>query len=670
MKQLQFILSDGVNFPIELNFSPDGWNESIINRTRNDNYFSVSEKFTTQLTFVEDGAAYLKNIFYTKGIDGFCKLTITQLNDTTLQYVTIYQGNIDFSTFVDGRFQVKVNINEGSFWETIKAKEKTDYEIDIDSLSPITIDADFPALEEKINAINSSQNITLHGLCILGFSNLVYENSLNSISYYDNQTASNVALPYSQPTYLVEKPVTNASIYFYGDLALSAQNTNTALKIKLLVSVYNGVTNTFYSIQDFLIPAFNNLTPINFVLSSSIPITLNVGDFISINTLLTNTSGVPVTSVDYYLSGDIYHDLTYSAYPLPKQIKALRASTVFNELLKRMNDDVAMAYNQTFFNQIYDYVITSGDAIRGLTGAKIKTNFADFFNSFNTFFGCGFGYENNKAWMDFKSHFFQNVEIKNFGEVSDFELSVFKNWTFNAVKIGYDEQTYDDVNGRFEFNQSQDWTLPIKKIAKKQDMISNYRADLFGIIFTSLNLEGKTTTDSDNDNDVFVIHTKTKFGAVSFNRYYNTASVQGFSDVQKLFNYKLSPKRCLLRNSDFFNSFLHLNTGDTTFTSGLKNTDLQVQALDEVAPIKESTKLLYTELKNPLYLPYQFQFKAIITKDFNQFINSNQNGYVKFTYKGIELKGFIYEVGVNPSQNTEYQLKLIAHPDCDLTQII
>lgn len=652
MKQLQFILSDGVNLPVELKFSPDGWNESIINRTRNDNYYSVSEKFTTQLTFVEDGAAYLKNIFYTKGIDGFCKLTITQLNDTTLQYVTIYQGNIDFSTFVDGRFQVKVNINEGSFWETIKAKEKTDYEIDIESLSPITIDADFPYLLEKYN-LTSTISLTNNGYLNVGFYEAFRDASIGALSINENSSIANQSLGYLLP------------------FAVSNESTTTIFNIKItgnwnVIGSSQLIELRFYkNTSSYIVESFNILSGNLTSISTNYNLTLN--QFVSFNDIFSLSFYSPSGCT---INGNLNIEIECSAYPLPKQIKALRAGTVFNELLKKMNDDVLIPYNQTFFNQIFDYVITSGDAIRGLAGAKIKTNFADFFNSFNTFFGCGFGYENNKAWMDFKSHFFQNVEIKNFGEVSDFELSVFKNWTFNAVKIGYDEQTYDDVNGRFEFNQSQDWTLPIKKIAKKQDMISNYRADLFGIIFTSLNLEGKTTTDSDNDNDVFVIHTKTKSGAVSFNRDYNTASVQGFSDVKKLFNYKLSPKRCLLRNSDFFNSFLHLNTGDTTFTSGLKNTDLQVQSLDEVAPIKESTKLLYTELKNPLYLPYQFQFKAIITKDFNHFINSNQNGYVRFTYKGVELKGFIYEVGVNPSQNTEYQLKLIAHTDCDLTQII
>lgn len=656
MKQLQFILSDDVNLPVELRFSPDGWNESIINRTRNDNYYSVSEKFTTQLTFVEDGAAYLKNIFYTKGIDGFCKLTITQLNDTTLQYVTIYQGNIDFSTFVDGRFQVKVNINEGSFWETIKAKEKTDYDIDIDSLSPITIDADFPQLYQKYEYNIYETNVLNNHM--LGINIINSEISLNNTTANDVAATAFSLVPansFVQCTDCLNINITN----FIANCVINAPN---GCIIKFYLS-NETLTNVALIYQKTLSPsAFYQVFNIN------VPYTYFANNYTGNVYLYAFYDLNGSTSAIISLGGSF--NFNYSAYPLPKQIKALRAGTVFNELLKKMNDDVVLPYNQTFFNQINDYVITSGDAIRGLTGAKIKTNFADFFNSFNTFFGCGFGYENSKAWMDFKSHFFQNVEIKNFGEVSDFELSVFKNWTFNAVKIGYDEQTYDDVNGRFEFNQSQDWTLPIKKIAKKQDMISNYRADLFGIIFTSLNLEGKTTTDSDNDNDVFVIHTKTKFGAVSFNRDYNTATVQGFSDVKKLFNYKLSPKRCLLRNSDFFNSFLHLNTGDTTFTSGLKNTDLQVQALDEVAPIKESTNLLYTELKNPLFLPYQFQFKAIITKDFNKFINSNQNGYVRFTYKGVELKGFIYEVGVNPSQNTEYQLKLIAHPDCDLTQII
>ena len=262
MKQLQFILSDGVNLPVELKFSPDGWNESIINRTRNDNYYSVSEKFTTQLTFVEDGAAYLKNIFYTKGIDGFCKLTITQLNDTTLQYVTIYQGNIDFSTFVDGRFLVKVNINEGSFWETIKAKEKTDYEIDIESLSTITIDADFPYLLEKYN-LTSTISLTNNGYLNVGFYEAFRDASIGALSINENSSIANQSLGYLLP------------------FAVSNESTTTIFNIKItgnwnVIGSSQLIELRFYkNTSSYIVESFNILSGNLTSISTNYNLTLN-----------------------------------------------------------------------------------------------------------------------------------------------------------------------------------------------------------------------------------------------------------------------------------------------------------------------------------------------------------------------------------------------------------
>lgn len=666
-KQLQFKLNGTL-----LNYSPDGWDNSLIQRGRHDIYHSLKSNFTTQLSFVKDGADIIKNIYYTQGFEGVCTLEILQLQPSTQTYLSIFLGNLDFSTFQDDSPFVKILASESSFWEMIKANEKTDYEIDIDSNNPVTINATFPKIEETQSYVIYEENITsydaqkTHLVGITPSNSEVYENSSTS----QTVTAFKTDFPFA-PTNAFLIPNKNLTGLKYKLNIRADVYINAGLgSWEFRITNYSGATYWFFKQYDLYYPSMYGHVN-SFILDISgdllIP-TINVGSELYLSVKYTVNGGASSLNETLKLEGTL--DISYLSALNPRTIKAIRPITVLNQLITKMNDGVAIPIQSNpFLNNINDYLITSGDALRSFSSSKIKINFNDFYNSINSIFTCGFGYENGQIIFRELEYFYNNTEIMNLGTISDFKLETYKTPIVNSLLIGYEEQNYDGINGRYEVNQSQQWTLPIKKIAKAGSFVSKIRADVLEIIFNAINLSGKETTDSSSDNDTFMLHTSTTGVTTTLFRD-NTYLNQGVPDGASWFNVNLSPKRCLIRKLKYINSFLHNISGLISFQTGTKNTGFRSRLSTESAIVIENEPINTNILTDRLFLAYICTIKTIIDKNLNEGINLNPNGYISFDYNGEVFKGYIHEIAINPSKKTEYEVKLILHPDTDVTKLI
>ncbi|HEY5588421.1 MAG TPA: hypothetical protein VIK86_05630, partial [Candidatus Paceibacterota bacterium] len=501
MDQLRFtLLYNGGTETILVN-APDGWDDTLINRLRSDVYFSVSEKVTTKLPFVKDGMKIIKTLFYNYGIEAVCELRIEQLVNLYQTYIVIFTGNVDFSTFNDNNETVDLICTEGSFWEKIKANEETEYEIDIDSNAYKIIHADFPNFEESFEyTINPASGIAVSNFNsdLLDMTNTV-SNTINSTP--KDQIQQGLTTPFTGGLgFLTFVNVTDAVSDFHIKGSWVGGVVGEIMYFR--ISNYDGTyAKTFAVTQLYLGGGTFDLSVSNLLGNFTI-----TELYLSVTASTSNIMSVTIT--------EGYLNITGLSPVASKTIAALRPITVFKSLLQQMNNGTPVLFDNLFLVSIEDYLITCGDAIRGLGGSKIKTTFKEFFNSINDIWGIGFGYENGKAVLREKSYFFKDQLITgaDVGEVSNFKLEIYKTHLINSLKVGYEEQTYDDVNGRYEVNQTEQWTLPLTKINKAGDFVSKYRTDVMGITFTSLNLEGKTTTDSSSDNDTFIIHTKTVAG--------------------------------------------------------------------------------------------------------------------------------------------------------------
>jgi len=214
-----------------LNHSPEGWDDNLISRVRNEKYHGVSEKFTTPFSFIRDGATILRTLFYEGGIESLCTFTIEQLNGLTLQYSTIFAGNVDFATFVDQKDMVTVSISESSIWEIIKANEETEYEIDIDTNDPVQIEATFPYIQQSMKCVSEgfSTGTEVTGV---GFYNADEEMKVPTLEFTAREN-ENVIYGYDHPFVEIINDTKDFVIRIYGSLLVSSPYSDNGYLVRM-----------------------------------------------------------------------------------------------------------------------------------------------------------------------------------------------------------------------------------------------------------------------------------------------------------------------------------------------------------------------------------------------------------------------------------------------------
>lgn len=121
-----------------LQHSPIGWDDSLVRWEKSQKYHGLFRSFSIPLEFVKEGAAVLRNAFYTDGIEAKVFVQIKKLDRTTLNYIDTYHAEVDFSTFQDKEHSVEVNLVDGGLSKRIKSREKIIFETDIDWQSSYT----------------------------------------------------------------------------------------------------------------------------------------------------------------------------------------------------------------------------------------------------------------------------------------------------------------------------------------------------------------------------------------------------------------------------------------------------------------------------------------------------------------------------------------------------
>ena len=338
-------------------------------------------------------------------------------------------------------------------------------------------------------------------------------------------------------------------------------------------------------------------------------------------------------------------------------------------------------------NSPYNTCISSGDAVRGLNtdtsgnpaDPAIKTTLDDFYRSMSAIYMVGIGVEGTVARLEPLSYFFDNTKvIADLGLISGLKIGVAKEYLYNQIKIGYEKQSYDAVNGKDEFNTVQVYSTPAIRIKAEENKLSTYRADSYGIEFTRYNLTNKKNTDSESDNDVFLIESRQTInvgGGYELARLQNLPgnSATGILQPATAYNLSLSPKRNLFRNAPMISTAMHLVSGSLTFQTADKNQNLISQLGSGI--VIESSDVFIGALDAPLFLPIYFTFETQVPINMPELIAATPYGRINLKWRNrkqelISLGGFITEVGIKPADNSIYTYKLLAAPDTDLSKLI
>ena len=219
---------------------------------------------------------------------------------------------------------------------------------------------------------------------------------------------------------------------------------------------------------------------------------------------------VPSAANWYTITGGEF-DVTFNSTYDTSHCKAVRPYDFFETLVSKMTGGkygIQSSLLQTA--ELSAMPLTCGPSIRDFfaTDTVAKTSLNDFYQSFKKF-GIGLGIlkdavNGDKIVIEKLSYFFDKTKaIVDLGEVSQFEYEPAKELFFNTIETGNKNQQYEKEGGRDEFNVTQLWKTFVERVAKKLDLVSVYRDDMYGIEQLRIDLYKKDTTDNKGDNDVF-----------------------------------------------------------------------------------------------------------------------------------------------------------------------
>ncbi len=677
-----------------LHFTPDGWQTISIAWERNLTKWGVNRNFSLPLGFVLDGADILNFLFNTKNFEEKVFLLIQKQNlfispaEYYFWYKFFYKGELDLSTIEQDENKTTVSIMEGSLSKDLKANENTPYEIPVDELY---IKMDGVRLKQRASYIILDDADTLEdhtnphivALALLNTEEIqsIGAKSSDRTVANDSNTGGDV-FPSKEFNLFTS---TDTDITFTWDFGLkfglvgigALPSPHYLLQflgydkdgnriIDVNAENYTDDPIIFYN-DSF--KRFSGSITVSVPKDSEVYIRSTVTTLPSFTTFIYTDDGT--ASFDYFY----LHRTTY--------IKANTPATHYKRIVGKVTGNESNAVS-TLLDSKPNLAVTSGDSIRGFANAVSKTSLNDFFTSFNVVLNAGIGIENNKLAFESKEHFFQNSDIIPLGQVKNVKSRTATDLIYNAFKIGWPNQQYDDVNGRDEFNTTQFRSSPIKRIARILELISVYRGDMFGIEFTRINLDGKTTTDNTADNDTFIINIdyanpqnlpEDTDGIPAGTVYYNLKretydSITGIISPSTAFNIEeLTPARLLEKHASYLNSILYgFETGQLIYQTSDKNRELKtvkgsvIYDEDAAFDINDSPRIFKTRI---------FEMEPEASSELVEQLEANPNRCFSFIHpkNGLTYKGFNLKIGIAPNTLQEQAFQLLSTPDNDLTTL-
>jgi len=214
--------------------------------------------------------------------------------------------------------------------------------------------------------------------------------------------------------------------------------------------------------------------------------------------------------------------------------------------------------------------ITCGKKIRRMPTAKspIFMSMAEYFNTINAIGNVGLGFEKIGTQyyirIEEKEYFYSLTSLMQCPYANEIKTTVAKDYFVSDIEIGYDKWENEEVNGLDEFNTKQNYNTGIKSIESRRLLLSPLIASAYAIEFTRRKKYSNfPNLDWKYDNDNFIIclnrsvdayNNPTDLDTVELDENYS--QINNVLDSETGYNYRISPKRNLLRHLSVINGSL------------------------------------------------------------------------------------------------------------------
>ena len=655
------ILINGISY--EATDDLKNWDDFELAYKRSD-YDGVLRSFSTKFEFVNRSYNLLKEEYSKNYLSSSAGIAFYKRNNSW-NWDKVFQCALDFSSYSDDGYTISINAIDDTLAAIIKAKRNIQYEYLVSELKPQSLYYDGLKFQYEAKYVSG-------GTTVEDDANLQYIQFHGALQAEGGTRPATVSFPVyildnselpkrdSPLVFTDESFTTDGSVQIFAE-ALSNIDITLKLSFSFYVTADNAHGTAYADVVLFVKRANGDLARfgvwrhiagnIPTIVSELINISLNSGDSIGMDLLLYN-SATPITMTwTTYLRG-FSLSVNFQSRINPVNIDVLLLTTVAEKLLESMTD------SSDYSVDIYNYVpggitrsrlsscfIMPAESARNLPNAKLYTSFKKFCEFMEAEFGYVLVVEGNNVTFIHRYALFDNYVVKDLSDqINDYEYSVNSSLINTSVKVGYDKQDYDSINGRDEFRFTNEFSTGLKLTDNTLSFISPYRADAYGIEFL-VQKRGEDTTDNDSDNDVFIVGcqyaTSAENGNLLLDRPYSPSQLLGLISPDTMFNIEYSPRFMLEANK----AYIGACTNMLKFTSSDGNSNVSIAGIKETDDFPIDNRL--------------FTVGEVDVETSEVDIPSNLSGLISLDYNGEAVHGYIKEMKINVGKTESVRYSLI-----------
>lgn len=533
------------------------WDDIKFSRKRS-GLEGITRTFTSKFQFVGTAYNLLLNEYLSKYLASSASITVYTINNNHT-YDELFSCNLDFGTFSYDGNSISINSIDNSVASLIKANKSTQYEYSVNEIK-----AEYQLYYDRLDMKNIL-NFTFGDTYVVN----PFELADVYISSYSNEIFKGGYLEYDKGEKSVVADlldVPESGIKAYLEMDVEYENSGEA------------------DYAAFTLSSCGNIDAVNLVKGESKTIKLSI----SISKASFNSYDqrrLIFFSISLQASKATYAKInikkikefkvTYSAISAPINVDVITPTKVLNCLLKSINggkEGIIGKIASNYDSRLDNCLIVAAESIRGIPDAKIYTSYTKFVDWMESVFGYVPVINDNIVEFVHRDTLFGDRIAKDFEtDHSEFIYSVDEKFVYSSVRIGYDKQDYDSINGRDEFRFTTEFVTGINITDNKLELISPYRADAYGIEFLAQK-RGKDTTDNESDNDVFFVGAEESKNDFNYKLIRSGWKINGVLNPDKMFNVMYNQRAMLLANS----KYIGISADKLEFTSSDGNGDVVI----------------------------------------------------------------------------------------------
>lgn len=521
----------------------------------------IARTFTSKFEFIESAydlllGEYLKNEF-----NADVSIAVYNLDNNHEYSHELFNCRLDFSTLSYDSYVLSINSIDDSIDSLLKAKKNTQYEIPV-----VDIKSDKSLYYDRILIFNSIK-FYVYDKDYGSFEQVSPEGDEVVISYNGTQGGGGIKLPLIDGDKSEVYNSTNITLLDnmlpenYG--AIMKFNASMEVEITMDFHVKRS-SNGVFSINAVIIEgsmqhtlsAFYRGNGYEFDVKKTFKIPRNYS--VSGNMLAITFTRDPYRTSYLKISKFKEFSVKYSSVDKPVSVDVITPINLLTGLVKNINEEnknISCEIVSNVDERLDMSLIVAAESLRGLPDAKIYTSYKKFVEWMEVEFGFVQQIEGNILRFIHRDSLFKKHIVRDLGSNhSGFKFSVDESKIYSSVSVGYEKQDYDNINGRDEFRFMAEYTSGVNITSNKLELISPYRADVYGIEFL-VQERGKDTTDNESDNDVFFVGAKYNASKDQYVLIRDGYLVEGVLNSTMMFNAMYWQRAMLEANRNFLGIF-------------------------------------------------------------------------------------------------------------------